>query len=74
MEPAGDVLAAGGIGGRPAAARDQRLAAAVAEVVEDVQRRAIAGAEMLGDAGGGPAGVGQQDHLEGYNRKSCTGV
>ena len=64
VEQSDDLLAAGGVGGRPAPSGVQGVTAAVAEVVEDTQRGAITIAEVLGEARGGPAGVGQEDHLE----------
>ncbi len=61
---AGDLLTTGGIGGRPGPAGEEGVAAPGSEVVEEVQGRAIVAVEVVGNACGGPSGVGQEDHLQ----------
>src|SRR5262249_42310630 len=63
-EQVGDLLAAVQVGGGWGAARGQGVAPAALEVVQDVEDGAVAVAEVSGDAGGLPAGVGQGDHLQ----------
>src|SRR6185312_11142412 len=60
-EQPGDALAAGGVRRRAAAAGEQGLGPAGLEVVQDLQHGAIAVAEVAGDAGRLPAGVGEGD-------------
>ena len=63
-ERRGDVLTPGEIGRRATTPGEEGVASPAAEVVQEIQDGAVGIAEVLGDAGGLPARIGEGDHLQ----------